>query len=166
MSYNSTPLPVSPIVKLSGYDDKEWENFIEECVEVEKNNNKYLRVIAFGGAGDKGRDICAYTQHASIENTWDLYQAKHYGSQYTNPTTFFPELAMFFDMLITKQYTVPRTYFLCTLKIGPKLIDYFLDKEKFKKEFNNVLKSNKGVFSKYQIASELNNYLEYINRVC
>lgn len=163
MLYNNTPLPVAPIVKLSGYDDKEWELFIEECVDVLTKEKGYKRIIGFGGAGDKGRDICAYTENESIENTWDLYQAKHYGANSTTPTNFFPELAKFFDMLVSNQYSIPREYFLCTLRIGPKLIDYFLNKNKFKEEFINAVIKSKGIFPKYRISVDLKIYLDFLN---
>lgn len=157
-------LPISPLVKLSGYNDKEWEIFIEECVDELKSTNNYIRVINFGGAGDKGRDICAYTQDESTKSTWDLYQAKHYGSVSTNPSNFFPELAKFFDMLISNEYSIPNKYILCTLKIGSKLKDYFLNKEKYKLDFIKFVKEKNGVFSTYTIQNELDVFINYVEK--
>lgn len=159
--YNN-PLPVSPLVKLSGYNDKEWEIFIEECIDELKVTYAYKRVIAFGGAGDKGRDICAYTQEESVESSWDLYQAKHYGSVSTNPSNFFPELAKFFDMLISNEYTIPNRYFLCTLKMGSKLKDCFLNREKFKLQFIDYVLIKNGIFTSYTIQNDINIFINYI----
>lgn len=155
-------LPISSLVKLSGYGDKEWEIFIEECVDELKIKNNYLRVLNFGGAGDKGRDICAYTQNGSIESTWDLYQAKHYGSVSTSPSNFFPELAKFFDMLISNEYSIPNKYILCTLKMGSKLKDLFLNKKKFKEDFLKIIEEKKGRFKQYTITNDLQIFLNFV----
>ena len=161
---HNSPLPISPLVKLSGYDDKEWEVFIEECIDELKSKNNYIRVISFGGSGDKGRDICAYTKEESVESSWDLYQAKHYGSVSTNPSNFFPELAKFFDMLISNEYSIPNKYILCTLKMGSKLKDLFLNKNKFKSDFIRYVIEKNGSFSSYTIQNEINIFIEYVKK--
>ena len=91
----------------------------------------YTQVIRMGGAGDKGRDVCGYSEQLPTEGTWDLYQAKYY-SDTLSPSSFASELAKFLSCVFAKDYTRPRNYFICALKVGPALHDLSLNPEKFK----------------------------------
>lgn len=164
MSYNLGPNPVTPVERLFLLnDDQKWEDFIEDCVIELKNKENYKNIIKLGGAGDKGRDICAYLEvNSANENTWDLYQAKYYNSESMNPTNFYPELAKFFDMLISGEYTKPRKYYLCALKIGSTLHDLFMESENFKTHFLEKIEKNNGVFSNYTVKAEINAFKKFV----
>jgi hypothetical protein len=107
-----------------------------------------------GGAGDKGRDVCGYSESLPEEGTWDLYQAKYY-SDTLSPSSFAPEIAKFLSCVFAKDYTRPRNYFICALKVGPALHDLVLNPEKFKAWM--LAKWKKGDFG--ALAPELESYI-------
>lgn len=108
-------------------DDVGWELFIEDCAEQLKVEKEYVLVKRLGGPGDKGRDICGYTQQQAQAGTWDLYQAKYYGSPLT-PGEFAPDLAKFLVHLQQGAYTLPRNYYLCSIRgSGTKLFDLLMN---------------------------------------
>jgi hypothetical protein len=61
-------------------DEDTYEEIIL-CWAKEYLKNKYETVIQLGGAGDKGRDVCGYTDFKN--DKFDLYQCKHYSKQLT-----------------------------------------------------------------------------------
>jgi len=130
--YHPGPNQPTPEQRLLLMNEDDWEIFIEECVHQLKNETMYLQVSRLGGAGDKGRDVCGYTKIPPERDTWDLYQAKHYADPLT-PSNFGPELAKFLYNLASGQYSVPRRYFICALKIGPKLFDLIIEPNNLKK---------------------------------
>ncbi|MEO4110541.1 ABC-three component system protein [Acinetobacter pittii] len=163
MSYDLNPLPITATEKLLLLDDDKWEDFIEDCIRELIKKEKYVKVSRLGGSGDKGRDICAYLEQEAIKDgSWDLYQAKYYRSTSMGRSNFFPELAKFFDMVISKQYSIPRKYYLCALKIGSTLHDCFINKSEFKKQFKKQVIEKKGVLNGYEIKSNIEKYLSYV----
>lgn len=120
--YHPGPPGPTPEQRLLLMGDAEWEDFIEECARQLMKEGEYLQVVPMGGAGDKGRDVCGYTQTLPLENTWDLYQAKHYEGT-LSPSAFAPELAKFLHSVYEGAYTRPRKYLICALRVGPKLLD-------------------------------------------
>ncbi len=120
--YHPGPTDPTPEQRLLLMSDAGWEDFIEECARQLMKEGEYMQVVPMGGAGDKGRDVCGYTQTLPLESTWDLYQAKHYEGT-LSPSAFAPELAKFLHSVHEGAYTRPRKYLICALRVGPKLLD-------------------------------------------
>ncbi len=104
------------------YDDKVWEQFIEEWSEG--FDPPYVQVVPLGGAGDKGRDLIAYAADPTKPDAeWDSYQCKHYKNLLT-PTDIYVELGKLCYYTHQGDYTVPRKYyFVSPLGVGTKLHD-------------------------------------------
>jgi hypothetical protein len=119
---------VPPSVFLHTVSDKEWEEFIAAaCRQRSIGVAKYVSVKVLGNAGDKGRDIEARLQPDLVDDSWDLYQAKHYENRLT-PGNAYPELVKFFLHLLAKSYPAPRKYYFCAPKnAGPELHDLLAD---------------------------------------
>lgn len=124
------PGPVAPTAqqRLLLMDDVQWESFIERCARQLGVEGHYSQVIKLGGANDKGRDVCGYTVYPAVAGSWDLYQAKYYGST-LSPSDVIGELAKFITNVHEGSYSCPRRYYLCALKIGATLLDYLINPE-------------------------------------
>lgn len=131
LAFHPGPEQPSPEQRLLLLDDTKWESFIEQCARQLMTEGHYTQVIRMGGAGDKGRDVCGYSEQLPNEETWDLYQAKYYADT-LSPSSFAPELAKFLSCVLAKEYTRPRNYFICALRVGPALHDLVLNPENFK----------------------------------
>lgn len=129
--FHPGPAQPSPEQRLLLLNDTKWESFIEQCARQLMAEGHYSQIIPMGGAGDKGRDVCGYSEQLPTKETWDLYQAKYYADT-LSPSSFAPELAKFLSFVFAKDYTQPRNYFICALKIGPSLHDLVLNPEAFK----------------------------------
>lgn len=129
--FHPGPEQPSPEQRLLLLDDTKWESFIERCARQLMAEGHYSQVIRMGGAGDKGRDVCGYTKTLPTADSWDLYQAKYYADT-LSPSGFSPELAKFLSCVFAKEYTRPKNYFICALKIGPSLHDLVLNPESFR----------------------------------
>lgn len=129
--FHPGPEQPSPEQRLLLLDDTKWESFIERCARQLMAEGHYSQVIRMGGAGDKGRDVCGYSEQLPTEGTWDLYQAKYYADT-LSPSSFTPELVKFLLCVYAKDYTRPRNYFICALRVGPMLHDLVLNPERFK----------------------------------
>src|SRR5262245_16392368 len=80
---------LTPWQILQTYDDKTWEQFIEEWATG--FDPAYHQIVPLGGAGDKGRDIVAYLSDPADPNApWDSFQCKHYKAALT-PTDVYVE---------------------------------------------------------------------------
>ncbi|WP_225759464.1 ABC-three component system protein [Leclercia sp. Marseille-Q4284] len=122
IAYHRGPSLPTPEQRLLLMNEDDWENFILQSVYQLAKEGVYTQVHRIGGAGDKGRDVCGNTQEKTEFCSWDLYQAKHYEDT-LSPSTFAPDLAKFLFYVFSKQYTQPKNYFICALRIGPKLYD-------------------------------------------
>lgn len=129
-------------------NDNEWEAFIEECARQLKIEGQYTQIVRMGGPGDKGRDVCGYTQDQPVAGTWDLYQAKHYAGR-LSPSEFAPELAKFVSSVKEGAYSCPCRYFICALKLGPKLLDLVLNPDKMGMWILEEWKNKKGKFGSF-----------------
>jgi len=131
---NPMGYPPSRLVQLFSPD--EWEAFVEEaCLCRCGEGKQYVAVRKLGGPGDAGRDIEALLSAPRLEDTWDLYQGKHYQSTISR-SAFYPELAKFFRHVFIGTYPEPRTYFLCAPKnCGPELYDLLHEPQRFKDDF-------------------------------
>lgn len=159
LPYDSGPAQPTPEQRLFLMNEDDWELFIEQCVVQLKKENNYKHVHRLGGAGDKGRDVCGNTLDRPEAGTWDLYQAKHYGES-LNPSNFGGELAKFIWCVFTGEYTVPRSYFICALKVGPKLYDYVMNPTDLKEWILTTWK--KGDFS-YSFSDKLESFIDAFN---
>ena len=122
-----------PSVQVLHFTDEQWEQFIEECCRIQgPNGETYTQVKRLGGPGDGGRDVEARLKPDLLEDSWDLYQAKHYRSPLA-PSEFFPELAKFFQHVSAGTYPCPKHYYLCApLNAGNDLHDLIAAPEKLK----------------------------------
>lgn len=147
-AYHSGPSDPTPEQRLLLMNDEEWEKFIEECARQLMSEGLYQHVQRLGGAGDKGRDVCGYTQQLPVIDTWDLYQAKHYFGT-LSPSEFAPELAKFISSVYSAAYSRPRTYYICALKTGVSLLDLVLNPEQMRAWILEEWKKKNGKFGAY-----------------
>lgn len=155
LPYSAGPAQPTPEQRLFLMNEDDWEVFIEQCVVQLKNEKNYKQVHRLGGAGDKGRDICGNTLDRPEAGTWDLYQAKHYGES-LSPSNFGAELAKFIWCVFNDDYQVPRAYFICALKVGPKLYDLVMKSTDLKEWI--LIAWKKGDFS-YPFSDELESFI-------
>ncbi len=164
ITYHPGPPQPTPEQRLFIINDEEWEVFIEECANQLKKEGVYHKVIRLGGAGDKGRDVCGYTNSKPVKGSWDLYQAKYYSGT-LSPSEFAPELAKFLFCVYNKAYTCPRSYYVCALKIGPKLVDLILNPHEMKKWIIKEWKDKNGKFGSFNqnLTSPLESFVKKFN---
>lgn len=160
LPYHPGPAQPTAEQRLFFMSDGDWEAFIEQCARQIKIEGGYQQVIRMGGAGDKGRDVCGYTKNEPNEDTWDLYQAKHYEGT-LSPSTFAGELAKFLFQVQTGEYSRPRNYFICALRVGPKLHDLVLNPTDFKSWMLTEWKEKKGEFGSFKqvLTPELDSFI-------
>jgi len=158
--YHPGPAQPTPEQRLLLLDDTKWEAFLEECARQLMAEGLYTQVIRMGGAGDKGRDVCGYSELPPSKDNWDLYQGKYY-SDTLSPSNFAPELAKFLSCIFSDEYHRPRNYFICALKVGPALHDHVLNPDKFKAWILAKWKEKKGNFGtfKQDLTPELESFI-------
>lgn len=157
--YHLGPREVTPEERLYLLDEDQWEGFIEDCARQLLDEGDYVHVQLLGGAGDKGRDVCGYTQKAHDKGTWDLYQGKFYKDT-LSPSQFLPDIAKFIYYVFNGDYTLPRNYFICTLKIGTSLFDLVNKPEEMRKYVLDNWKK-KGSFASFKVSitQDLEDYI-------
>lgn len=99
--------PIASLDRLRIVDEDTYEDIILEWA-TSYLNEKYEKTKALGGSGDKGRDICAYTD---LQNQYfDLFQCKHYANKLS-----FSMVSLEFGKLIyytyNKDYPTPQKYY-------------------------------------------------------
>ncbi len=110
---------IMPQRRIQLYDDKEWEQFTEECTHHLKTI--YHDVRRAGGAGDQGIDVAAFKTDKGFEDGWDNYQCKHYKNALF-PTDVYAELGKLCYYTFIGEYTVPDAYyFIAPQGIGTAL---------------------------------------------
>lgn len=161
LPYHPGPAQPTAEQRLFFMSDSDWEAFIEQCARQLKIEGLYKQIIRLGGAGDKGRDVCGYSENEPTEGTWDLYQAKHYEGT-LSPSIFAGELAKFLFQVQSNSYSRPRNYFICALRVGPKLYDFVLNPSDFKLWMLNEWKEKKGEFGSFKqaLTPELESFVE------
>jgi len=95
----------SPKELVSLYSDEEFEDFVKEWVRTLPKSDD---VYAFGGAGDKGRDVVAYNK---LTNEWRYYQCKHYDHPIM-PSEIWVEFGKLVYHTFKQSYPVPKEYFI------------------------------------------------------
>lgn len=107
--------PIAPAVRIRTYENREWEEFVEEWVHCLRE--QYVRVERPGGAGDMGRDVVA----TRADGGWDNYQCKHYDHG-LQPNEIWIELAKLMYYTLLGEYDAPRTYhFVAPFGVGNAL---------------------------------------------
>ena len=154
---------IEPIKRLYQYSDKEWEEFIEEWLDIRKSS--YIEVERLGGAGDKGRDVIAYIDKNIPNYTWDCYQCKHYLNPIT-PSDIWSEFGKILYFTYKKDYPIPRKYYFVAPKgVGVSLTDLLNNPDNLKKRLNeNWDKSCKKNISAIQEVVLEGEFLEYFNK--
>ena len=122
---------ITPVIeRMRSLSEDEFEDLVLEWADGYLNS-KYNKVRQYGGSGDKGRDIVGFYKNGDI----DIYQCKHY-STILSPSKFWIELGKLCHYTYTKQYKIPKSYYIVTTKgVGTKLLDYIDNPS----EFNNLL---------------------------
>lgn len=152
---------IDPIKRMAVFSPDEFEIFIQLWVK-EFIKKKYRQVEKCGGAGDKGRDVIAY----SFDETWDNYQCKHYGRA-LSPSHIWIEIGKLCFYTYKGSFSIPKNYyFVCPSGVTPTLLEYLEKPNKLKGDFlkkwdthckNKITKS-----SSIELTKEL---LDYINQM-
>lgn len=136
---------IEPIKHISLFSPQQWEEFIEEWLDIKKKD--YVRIERNGGAGDRGRDVVAYIDDSKPDYKWDCYQCKHYDKPLV-PSNIWVEFGKIIYYTFKKDYPIPNKYYLIAPKnIGTKLVDLLNNPDKLKIE----LKSNWDKYCKFGI---------------
>lgn len=106
---------IIPIKRIEIFSAEEWEDFVNEWLDIIKPN--YHSTEKHAGAGDKGIDVAAYADDPKKNKnyTWDCYQCKHYDRP-LEPSRVYIEFAKIIYYSYTKEYPVPRKYYF----VAPK----------------------------------------------
>jgi hypothetical protein len=109
--------PIAPLDRLNIIDEDTYEDMVLEWLTYYEN--KYERLLSFGGSGDKGIDVIAYTNFATKE--CEFYQCKHYKNALT-PSDVYLEFGKLIYYTFNNDYKCPKKYFFVSPKgIGSKL---------------------------------------------
>jgi hypothetical protein len=129
---------VPPIKRLQQIDEDTYEEIVL-CWAKDYVKAKYESAFQFGGAGDKGRDICAYKNFQN--DVFDLYQCKHYANKLTYSDVRL-ELGKLIHYTFSKAYKTPeRYYFLAPMGISASLHDLIKNEEKLKEKLRSDWKT-------------------------
>lgn len=123
LSYEDTLIGphLDAIKAIRSYSSDEWEEFIEEWLDIKKND--YVDVKRYGGAGDLGRDVVAYINKNNPNYSWDCYQCKQYKDPLA-PSKVWIEFGKIIYFSYLNKYPVPHKYFFVAPNgIGTKLSD-------------------------------------------
>ena len=112
--------PISPLARISTYNDQEWEQFVREwAVSL---TGEYRHVRRASGAGDQGRDVLGYEEEINVGGPWDNYQCKRYAAPLA-PGDIWPELAKLCYYTFVGEYSAPRIYyFVASRGVGPSVL--------------------------------------------
>jgi hypothetical protein len=122
--------PEPPIKRLQQIDEDTYEEIVL-CWAKEYLIGKYETTMQLGGAGDKGRDICGFTDFKN--DVFDLYQCKHYASKlsYSSIRLEFAKLLFY---TFKQHYSIPKKYYFVSPQgISSSLLDLLKNKTELKK---------------------------------
>ncbi len=115
------PSILTPAQVIQTYDDAQWEEFTLEFLGAA--DPAYAFLEPKGGAGDKGRDIVAYTVAPPAIGPTDIFQCKAYANKLT-PKNIWIELGKLCAFTHRGDFPIPRHYkFVTPLGVGTKLGD-------------------------------------------
>lgn len=134
---------ILPIKMVELFSPDEWEEFIEEWLDLKKG--EYYEIERLGGAGDKGRDVVAYVAQNESTYTWDCYQCKHY-EQSLVPSKVYKEFGKILYYTYIKEYPIPRKYYFvapkgCGTSLSKMLLNTDLLKDEVKKNWDGYCKT-------------------------
>lgn len=108
---------VPPLERLSIVDEDTYEDMVLEWLT--SYDDKYEKLMRFGGSGDKGIDVIAYTNYT--KKKFELYQCKHYKNPLA-PGDAYLEFGKLIYYTLNNDYKCPEKYFFVSpLGIGAKL---------------------------------------------
>lgn len=154
---------IVPIKKIEVFYPEEWEQFIEEWLDLRKA--QYLYIEKLGGAGDMGRDVVAYIEDPKTNNNykWDCYQCKHYNSP-ISPTNVYKEFAKIIYYSFKKEYPVPQKYYFVAPKDCGTSLSKLLNN---KSQLKNAIEENWKKYCEKEISNSPikleGNLLTYFN---
>ncbi|MGD9853070.1 MAG: ABC-three component system protein [Nitrospirales bacterium] len=158
---SALPYPKQKLVQL--FSDKDWEDFVEECVWALKDD--YLTISKYAGSGDKGIDIAGFADNQKINGIWDNYQCKHYIAPLA-PSDIWSEVGKILYYTYKKDYATPRKYYFAAPKnIGTTLLTYLNDPSLFKKK--TIENWDKNIKNKITTTKEVlleGEFLEYVQQ--
>ena len=117
--------PVSPQLRILGYESGEWENFIREWATALKKS--YVQIKRLGGSGDHGVDVAAFKTKDGFEDAWDCFQGKHYAKE-LGPADAYPEMLKIFLGVLDGHYVMPDLYAFLAPKGCGTTLDRLLSK--------------------------------------
>jgi hypothetical protein len=124
---------IEPLKRVFHFPADEYEEFIEEWLDIKKN--EYFKIEKTAGAGDMGRDVIAYIESPKKKQDnykWDCYQCKHYPKPLT-PSDVWVEFGKIIYYTFTKEYPIPEKYYFVSPKgIGTRLSSFLNNAEKLK----------------------------------
>lgn len=134
--------PVSPQLRILGYESGEWEDFIREwATALEKS---YVQLKRLGGSNDHGVDIAAFKTANGFEGPWDCFQGKHYAKELM-PSDAYPEMLKVFLGVLDEHYIMPDVYAFLAPKGCGTTLDRLLSKPTdLKAKFLAELDNEKG----------------------
>jgi hypothetical protein len=107
IAHEVSPAVLTPAIVIQTYDESEWEQFALEWAAA--FDPPYAHLDRVGGAGDKGRDIVAYTGQPNTPCDLDVYQCKHYDHP-IQPHEIWRELGKLCVFTHRGAYRMPRKY--------------------------------------------------------
>lgn len=99
--------PVPPAQRVYFYSPDQWEVFITEWATGLATS--YRQIKQLGGPGDRGVDVAAFKTDRGLEDSWDCYQAKHYGEP-LKLSDAIPEMLKIFRGVAEAYYVLPDQY--------------------------------------------------------
>ena len=144
---------IIPIKRIEIFSANEWEEFINEWLDVVKPS--YHSTARLAGAGDKGVDVAAYVDDPKSKEDyiWDCYQCKHYDKA-LEPNMVWVELAKIIYYSYKKEYPVPRKYYFvapkeCGTSLSKLLKNATQLKDKLKEQWAS--KCEKEISSSFEV---------------
>jgi hypothetical protein len=112
---------LTPAVVIQTYTDDAWEEFVLEWATA--FDPPYVHLDRIGGAGDKGRDVLAYTGPPNSSCDLDVYQCKAYDHP-IQPNEIWLELGKLCHFTHQGVYRIPRMYRIISPRgVGSSLAD-------------------------------------------
>ncbi len=138
LSYEDTLIGphLDAIKAIRSYSGDEWEEFIEEWLDIKKES--YAEVERLGGAGDMGRDVVAYINKNNPNYEWNCYQCKQY-KDLLAPNKVWVEFGKIIYYSYIGKYPKPNKYYFVAPKgVGTKLSDLLNNHINLKTELMQV----------------------------
>ena len=135
--------PIPPVSRLMMMSAEEWEVFTEEWATHLKNIGEYWRIRRWGGSGDRGLDVVAFTSELGFAAPWDSFQCKHYSAALgPNDVCIEATKVVYYSFKRTvpfnQSFRAPRRHVFVSPKgAGTTVQGWLADKERFREEFKN-----------------------------